>query len=214
METDLIQVDPELLAKWNRAVPRYTSYPTAPQFYAVQEGAYKEKLAAFGRTDKPLSLYLHIPFCKSMCLFCGCSVVLNRKPERQALYHRHLLKEIDLVSEQFPTRRSISQLHFGGGTPTSFTEEEFDQVLESLKSRFYFLPGAEVSIEVDPRTVFADQGKKLRHLKQLGFNRVSFGVQDLDPDVQEAVRRRQSEEMTVETYRLARGLGFRGLTWI
>ena len=211
MATDLIQVDPELLAKWNRSVPRYTSYPTAPQFYAIDESAYREKLSAFSRTEKPLSLYLHIPFCKSMCLFCGCSVVLNRKPERQSLYHAHLLKEIALIADQFPSRRSVSQLHFGGGTPTSLTEEEFDQTVDLLKTRFHFLPDAEISIEVDPRTVFADQGRKLAHLKKLGFNRVSFGVQDLDPDVQEAVRRRQSEEMTVETYWRARELGFEGI---
>lgn len=207
MQEDLVQ----LLMKWNRPVPRYTSYPTAPQFYAVEESQVRDKLASFDRTKKPLSLYFHIPFCKTMCLFCGCSVVLNRKPERQSAYLSHLLREIELVAAQFSTRRPVAQLHLGGGTPTSLTEEEFEQLMEKVHAHFTLAPGAEISIEIDPRTVYADQGRKLEKLKQLGFNRVSFGVQDLDPIVQEAVRRRQSEEMTVVTYYRARELGFEGI---
>src|SRR5690349_6204 len=104
---DLIQVDPVLLAKWNRPVPRYTSYPTAPQFHPVTQDQLLEKLHAFDRTRKPLSLYFHIPFCKTMCLFCGCSVVLNRKPERQRLYLDHLLREIELTAGAFSERRVV-----------------------------------------------------------------------------------------------------------
>jgi oxygen-independent coproporphyrinogen-3 oxidase len=211
METDLIKVDPELLAKWNLPVPRYTSYPTAPQFYSVVEEQLLAKFASFDQTNKPLSLYFHIPFCKSMCLFCGCSVVLNRKPERQAAYFDHLLKEIELVAKNFSTKRPVSQLHLGGGTPTSLTEEQFDALMAKVHTHFTLTPDAEISIEVDPRTVYADKGTKLTALKRLGFNRVSFGVQDLDPIVQEAVRRRQSEEMTVSTYYKARELGFLGI---
>lgn len=211
MENDLIQVDPLLLAKWNRPVPRYTSYPTAPQFQPIGEDVLREKLHSFDQTEKPLSLYFHIPFCKSMCLFCGCSVVLNRKPERQSTYLDHLLKEVESVSKNFSRKRTVSQLHLGGGTPTSLTIAQFDQLMEKIHLHFNFASDAEISIEIDPRTVYADQGQKLIALKRLGFNRVSFGVQDLDPKVQEAVRRRQSEEMTVSTYYKARELGFDGI---
>jgi oxygen-independent coproporphyrinogen-3 oxidase len=158
-----------------------------------------------------LSLYFHIPFCKTMCLFCGCSVVLNRKPERQKEYLGYLLKEIEGVAKHFSKKRAVTQLHFGGGTPTSLTEQQFEELMEKIHNHFFLVPGAEISIEIDPRTVYADEGKKLAALKRLGFNRVSFGVQDLDPLVQEAVRRRQSEEMTVSTYYRARELGFNGI---
>lgn len=209
MFKDIVRVDPQFLAKWNRPVPRYTSYPTAPQFYPVGMGLVREKLAQFDRSEKPLSIYIHIPFCKSMCLFCGCSVVLNRNPERQASYLDHLMKEIELIS--FARKRKVSQLHFGGGTPTSLTEEELEKLMGHLRKHFAFPLEGEISIEIDPRTVFADGGKKLALLKKLGFNRVSFGVQDLDPMVQEAVRRRQSEEMTIATYQMAKELGFTGI---
>lgn len=211
MELDLIHVDPLLLAKWNRPVPRYTSYPTAPQFYPIDENEVRKKLIQFDRSDKPLSLYFHIPFCKSMCLFCGCSVVLNRNPARQKAYLTHLMKEIELVASQFRQKREVSQLHLGGGTPTSLSEEEFEQLMEKIDRHFRLTPDAEISIEIDPRTVYADGGAKLKKLKHLGFNRVSFGVQDLDPLVQEAIRRRQTEEMTISTYYKARELGFQGI---
>ncbi len=208
---DLIHVDPNLLKKWDRQVPRYTSYPTAPQFHAIDPSETSQKFLQFDRSSKPLSLYLHIPFCKTMCLFCGCSVVLNRKPERQSAYLSHLLQEIALVASHFASKRIVTQLHLGGGTPTSLTEGEFEQLMEALRHHFTLSADAEISIEIDPRTVYEDGGRKLTLLRQLGFNRVSFGVQDLDPIVQEAVRRRQSEAMTVTTYERARALGFEGI---
>ena len=211
MKNDIVHLDPQILIKWNRPIPRYTSYPTAPQFAPVEEDLLQKKLIAFDQTEKPLSLYVHIPFCKSMCLFCGCSVVLNRNPDRQDAYVQHLLQEIELVSRHFAKRRVVTQLHLGGGTPTSLTEGQFEQLMGKIHRRFSLAPDAEISIEVDPRTVFADGGAKLTALRRLGFNRVSFGVQDLDPVVQEAVRRRQSEEMTVATYHKARELGFEGI---
>lgn len=211
MKNDLIHVEPTLLAKWNRPVPRYTSYPTAPQFQTIDPAIYSTHLRAFDATNKPLSLYFHIPFCKSMCLFCGCSVVLNRKPERQSRYLEHLCREIELVACHFSTKRKVTQLHLGGGTPTSLTESEFERLMAKIHEHFILVNEAEISIEIDPRTVYADEGRKLTLLKKLGFNRVSFGVQDLDPVVQEAVRRRQSEEMTVTTYNRAKKLGFNGI---
>jgi len=193
---------------WVRPVPRYTSYPTALQFGAIAPETFVEHLRAFDRTSKPLSLYIHIPFCKTMCLFCGCSVVLNRKPERQATYLHALQQEIALTAGQFSGKRQVTQLHLGGGTPTSLTEDELSSLMDTLRQHFVFFPDAEIAIEVDPRTVVADDGAKLRVLRELGFNRISFGVQDLDPAVQEAVRRRQTREMTVNTFQHARSLGF------
>ncbi len=196
-----------LLTKWNRSVPRYTSYPTAPQFAAIDEDIARQKLIEFDVSGKTLSIYIHIPFCKSMCLFCGCSVVLNRSPEKQAAYLDLLLKEIDLIP--FKEKKVVTQLHLGGGTPTSLTIVEMERLMNALRTRFIL--SDEIAIEVDPRTVFVDEGKKLEALRALGFNRISFGVQDLDPRVQEAVKRRQSEEMTVSTYQHARKLGFDGI---
>jgi oxygen-independent coproporphyrinogen-3 oxidase len=208
---DLVSVDPAWLEKWNRPVPRYTSYPTAPQFHVLNPDAIAANFAAFGADDKPLSLYIHIPFCKTMCLFCGCSVVLNRRPEKSAAYLGLLLQEIRLAKNAFGKRKAVSQLHLGGGTPTSLDEAQLELLMGALRENFAFTTDAEISIEVDPRTVFADQAKKLETLRNLGFNRISFGVQDLDPRVQEAVKRRQSEEMTLTTYQHARRLGFEGI---
>jgi oxygen-independent coproporphyrinogen-3 oxidase len=199
---DLVHIDPEILLRWNRAVPRYTSYPTAPQFGAIGEEVARERIEMLGKTDRPLSIYIHIPFCKTMCLFCGCSVILNRKPERQAAYLELLLREIEMIELE---GREVTQLHLGGGTPTSLTEEEMERLMGALRRKFRLT--GEIAIEVDPRTA----GTKLDALRRLGFNRISFGVQDLDPHVQEAVRRRQSEAMTVETYERARKLGFEGI---
>lgn len=202
-----VDISPELLTKWNRSVPRYTSYPTAPQFSAIDGETAKQKLIDFDESGRSLSIYIHIPFCKSMCLFCGCSVVLNRSPEKQAAYLDLLLKEITLLP--FKEKKIVTQLHLGGGTPTSLTIEEMQQLMNALRARFIL--SDEIAIEVDPRTVFIDEGRKLEALRQMGFNRISFGVQDLDPRVQEAVKRRQSEEMTVNTYHHARKLGFEGI---
>jgi len=207
---DLIDVDPELLMSLDKPVPRYTSYPTAIHFQKLPEEAYAASLRALSCTD-PLSLYIHIPFCKSMCLFCGCSVILNRDPQKQILYLQALLQEIDLIASHLPAKKPLSQLHFGGGTPTSLHENEFSLLMEKIQEHFFFAPSAEIAIEVDPRTVFLDQGRKLRFLHSLGFNRISFGVQDTDPKVQEAVRRRQSWEMTRTTFQWAKEIGFQSI---
>ncbi len=205
---EIFRVDPAWLSQMDIAVPRYTSYPTAPQFAPMDGALFAQKLTQFDGTTKPLSLYLHIPFCRSMCLFCGCSVVLNRNPEVQERYLRHLLEEIRRTASVFSQRRVVSQVHFGGGTPTSLTQGQLEILLKILRERFLIAPDAEISIEIDPRTVQEDCGAKLSFLRQLGFNRVSFGVQDLDASVQEAVRRRQSEEMTRSTYDRAKKLQF------
>lgn len=189
------------ISKFNQNLPRYTSYPTAPAWEQISSAFYQEKLDQL--SDHPLSLYFHIPFCKSMCLFCGCSVILNRNPTREIEYVELLCKEIDLVAKK---KRKASQLHFGGGTPTKLSIELLEILFNKIQSRFD-LEG-EIAIEIDPRTVFDDRGAKLRFLKKLGFNRASFGVQDLNETVQEAIKRHQSKEMTLYTYQLAREIGF------
>ncbi len=207
----MLEIDPELLLKLNRATPRYTSYPPAPEWAPLSPSIYQQKLEILSSQDLPLSLYFHIPFCKTMCLYCGCSVVLNRKEENEVRYVDYLIKEIDLVSSLLGKKKRVVQLHFGGGTPTKLSTPLFLRLFEKIRDSFEIDFSQEISIEIDPRTVVEDNGEKLRVLKKLGFNRVSFGVQDTDPKVQEAVKRRQSLEMTLSTYFLARELGFKGI---
>lgn len=198
----LIEIDPALLAALDRPAPRYTSYPTAPSWKEMTEGCYRDALRIFDQEDQPLSIYVHIPFCRSMCLYCGCSVILNRNEDRQDVYVDAVLAEAKLYS--FQRRHEIKQLHLGGGTPTQLTEKQLTRLIEGLYAIFTIAPDAEISIEVDPR----NGTDKLVLLKSLGFNRVSFGVQDTNADVQKAVRRHQSYEMTRDTMYKARELGF------
>lgn len=202
---DIVQIK-ELL-EMDVPIPRYTSYPTAPVWGPLEVASYKDALL---HVQDGLSLYIHIPFCKTMCLYCGCSVILNRKKENEDIYVEYLLKEIALVAKTLG-KKKILQLHFGGGTPTKLTEEHFDQIMEALRSHFSFPEGSELAIEIDPRTVDEDDGKKLSHLKRLGFTRVSFGVQDTDEMVQKAVKRYQSYDVTKKTFLKARHLGFDGI---
>lgn len=201
-------VDLQELLELNQPIPRYTSYPTAPEWHAIESVTYEQKLAELAASSAPLSLYLHIPFCRSMCLYCACSVVLNRKEENEERYVQYIIEEIDLVAKIIG-KKQVMQLHFGGGTPTQLSEGQFDLLLEKLHSSFNIDKNTEVAIEIDPRTV--GSGEKLAHLRKLGFNRVSFGVQDTNSKVQEAVRRRQSYEVTRDTYYHARELGFTGI---
>lgn len=203
--------DPDLLLKLHKAAPRYTSYPTAPEWISLSSETYSSKLKELAATSLPLSLYFHIPFCKSMCLYCGCSVILNRKPENEERYVDYLCREIDLVCSHLGGRKKVTQLHFGGGTPTKLSIPLFQRLFEKIDAAFEIDYAQEIAIEIDPRTVTEDGGEKLKFLKKLGFNRVSFGVQDTDPRVQEAVKRRQSYEMTKTTYDLARSLGFEAI---
>lgn len=205
------ELDPKLLQRLNKPAPRYTSYPTAPEWEALTPETYASKLQALSLSNAPLSLYFHIPFCRSMCLYCGCSVVLNRRPENEERYVDYLLKEIALVSSFLKGKREVYQLHFGGGTPTQLSIPLFKRLFEGITASFAVNFNQEVAIEIDPRTVIEDQGEKLKFLKKLGFNRVSFGVQDTDPKVQEAIKRRQSYQMTKETFDLARKLNFKGI---
>ena len=187
-------VEPSLLARYDRPGPRYTSYPTAPNF-STQFGAADFRQFAQAGHAKPLSLYVHVPFCSSPCFYCGCNRVITRSAARGEVYVGRLLQEIQRVAPLFHDRR-VAQLHFGGGTPNFLAPAQLGTVMEALRSQFEFAPAAqcEISIEIDPRALAADD---VRELANLGFNRVSLGVQDFDADVQKAVNRLQSMDQTV-----------------
>lgn len=206
-------ITPELLTKFDVAGPRYTSYPTADRFVeAFGEPDYLQALDQ-RRTGPaamalPLSLYVHIPFCESLCYYCACNKIITKHHERSAPYLRYLSKEADLHVQHIGAGQSVSQLHLGGGTPTFFSDDELSELMAMLRRNFNLVPGGEYSIEVDPRTVTAE---RLSHLARLGFNRLSFGVQDFDPIVQKAVHRVQPAEQVFALVEAARGIGFESI---
>ena len=201
-------VTKETLNKYDVSGPRYTSYPTADRFVeAFTEDAYKLALEHRRATSaaQPLSIYVHIPFCESLCFFCACNKIVTKHHERSVEYLRYLNREIDLHIEHLGAGQTISQLHLGGGSPTFFSDKELSELMAMLKHNFVFAPGGEYSIEVDPRTV---DEQRLKHLAELGFNRLSFGVQDFDPEVQKAVHRIQPAEQVFSLVDAARRLKF------
>ena len=203
----------DLLRRLDGPGPRYTSYPTADRFVeafgAVQyERALRARAegAAGGAGAAALSVYVHIPFCESVCYYCACNKVVTRDHTRSGPYLDALEREIALHVAVLGARQPVTQLHLGGGTPTFFNDAELTRLMQMLRGAFGITASAEVSIEVDPRT--ADP-QRLQHLRDLGFNRLSFGVQDFDPAVQRAVHRVQSEESVRELVVAAREIGFR-----
>ena len=206
-------VPDSLLQRMDQPGPRYTSYPTADRFVeAFGPGDYRQALSARALggagASGPLSLYVHLPFCESVCYYCACNKVVTRHHERTAPYLDALAREIDLHVQVLGSGQTVSQLHFGGGTPTFLTDAELGQLLAKLRTSFHLAIGAEASIEVDPRTV---DEHRLASLASLGFNRLSFGVQDFDPAVQEAVHRIQPYESVRSLMTSARRLGFESL---
>ncbi|WP_255593031.1 oxygen-independent coproporphyrinogen III oxidase [Bordetella sp. BOR01] len=201
----------EILARLDKNGPRYTSYPTADRYdTGFGPAQYREALIrrAQGSAQdgpRPLSLYVHIPFCESLCYYCACNKVITRHHERAVRYLDALQREMALHAGLIGNDEPVSQLHFGGGTPTFLSDEELGGLMAALRSHFRLLPDAEVSIEVDPRTVSAE---RLAQLARLGFNRLSLGVQDFDPAVQRAVHRIQSYESVRDLMHSARALGF------
>lgn len=190
-------------AKYSRPGPRYTSYPTAIEFNEmIGYETYIDSIRQSNTTKRPLSLYVHLPFCRSACYFCGCNVVFTSKEDKKERYIDYLEKELILLSSVLDTQREIVQLHFGGGTPTFFDARQLEKIIGLLKKTFpHFSESAEISCEIDPRHLDEAQMKVLH---EGGFNRVSFGVQDFDTCVQEAVHRVQSVELTQSVVDLAR----------
>ena len=205
--------DPELMRRYDVAGPRYTSYPTARQFSpVVSEATYRRAVARSNEDFIPsaLSLYVHLPFCKSPCFYCGCSRLITRRPEVIAAYLERLHREIALRGPQFDRDRPVRQLHFGGGTPTYLSETQLTELVAALRATFNFEADGEgeFAIEADPRTVDAAY---LEQLAALGFNRVSFGFQDFDSAVQQAVNRVQDREHCLALIPAARRAEFRSV---
>ncbi|MGH7523644.1 MAG: radical SAM protein, partial [Gemmatimonadales bacterium] len=200
----------ELLARHDRPGPRYTSYPTAVEFHeGITSADYEQRLAeADALGTAPLSIYVHLPFCEERCLFCGCHVIVTRHRDAAIPYLELLQREVELVAERLPRRRGFAQLHLGGGTPTYYTPTELTGFLRHLLSHFHPLPGAELAVEVDPRVTTTEH---IDALAELGFNRISLGVQDLTPAVQQAINRIQTLEQTAALIEHARRRGFRGI---
>ncbi len=202
-----IRVTPDLLRKYDRPGPRYTSYPTAVEFNpAYDASAYFASLAqAAARPDDPLSLYVHLPFCEHRCTFCGCNVVVTRHREVSEKYLTYLQREIREVARRLGRRRRIVQYHWGGGTPTYLALDEMRALQQVVTECFDILPDAEAAIEVDPRVTSRDQ---IDLVRAMGFNRLSMGVQDFDPEVQAIINRNQTEQQTRELFAYSRSAGF------
>ena len=205
-----ISVTPELLRRFDVLGPRYTSYPTADRFveaFGPQDvaDALAQRSASPAALAMPLSLYVHIPFCEQLCYYCACNKIITKKHEKGAQYLRTLAREVDLYAQQIGTVKAVTQLHLGGGSPTFLTDDELSSLMAMLRRSFNLVPGGEHSIEIDPRTV--DAGR-LQHIAGLGFTRVSFGVQDFEPEVQQAVHRVQPYEQVAQLMDDARAVGF------
>jgi oxygen-independent coproporphyrinogen-3 oxidase len=199
----------ELIKKYDRPGPRYTSYPTAVEFKETfGPGEYGSHLARADRQTAPLSIYVHLPFCREMCRFCGCNVVATHDRSRADAYLDQLEKEVALVAAKLPNRREASQLHWGGGTPTFLDERQLTRCHEILARHFTFTKDVEKAVEIDPAITTKSQ---IETLAKLGFNRISMGVQDFDGKVQEVVGRIQSEKETRDLVEAARANGFHGV---
>ena len=203
-----IPVDIELLKKYDKAGPRYTSYPTAPHFH---EGVNGEKLLAHIKNDneniadKDLSLYFHIPFCDTLCYFCGCNMMVTRNQDKIEQYLDYLEKEIQLLKKHIDNDRKVIQLHFGGGTPTHLSPDQLLRLGKIIHNHFDFKDDAEVGVEIDPRELTRDH---MVALSEAGFNRCSMGIQDFDKKVQKTVNRIQTEDITWDAVRWAKELNF------
>lgn len=195
------------IQKYDRPGPRYTSYPTAVEFHTGFDGrSYEQRLEeASAQVDEPLSLYVHLPFCAERCTYCGCTMIAARSHDIAARYLGYLERELALLAHHLGRRRHVVQHHWGGGTPTYLRPAEIARLHDAISSTFDVDRGAEQAVEIDPRATTREQ---LSLLRSRGFNRLSMGVQDFNPAVQEAIGRRQSETATRELFAFARTLGF------
>lgn len=204
-------ISEQLLKRFDVPGPRYTSYPTADRFVeAFTETEYVQALEQrrVGSMALPLSLYVHIPFCESVCYYCACNKVITKHHEKAAEYLRYIAREIELQVAHCGRGHHVSQLHLGGGTPTFLSDVEIEDLMSMIRRNFTLVSGGEFSVEVDPRTVTPE---RLKTLHRLGFNRLSFGVQDFDPAVQKAVHRVQPIEQVIALVHAAREIGFESL---
>jgi oxygen-independent coproporphyrinogen-3 oxidase len=209
-----VEFDAAIITKLSQSGPRYTSYPTADRFQG--DFGYSQFLEAVAglrmrRSRRPLSLYIHIPFCDTVCYYCGCNKIVTKDHSKAAVYLGYLKQEIDMQGRLFDGMGQIEQLHFGGGTPTYLSDKQMGDLMAHLHANFDFADDAhgEYSIEIDPRTVSVE---RVHSLRAQGFNRISLGVQDFDPDVQKAVNRIQPEAETRAVMDAARAAGYRSIS--
>ena len=201
------RIDLDKYSKYSKPGPRYTSYPTALEF--SEAFTYEEYLGYLDTSTNQISLYIHLPFCRSACYFCGCNVVFTSKEEKLSLYIEYLKKEIDILATHIDTSREVIQFHFGGGTPTFYKAFELDEIVSYVKSKFpNWSQEAEISCEIDPRFFNEEQ---MKVFQKHGFNRISFGVQDFDPKVQQEIHRIQPFDLTKEAVDLARRYGIESI---
>ncbi|MFO7975207.1 MAG: oxygen-independent coproporphyrinogen III oxidase [Candidatus Hydrogenedentota bacterium] len=205
-----LEVTRDLLMRYDRPGPRYTSYPTVPAWSdTFTETEYRACLArAVSRSNEPLSLYVHIPFCERRCAFCGCNSIATPKKEVAKKYLDYLEIELQMLSDALAATRPLKQIHWGGGTPTYLNPDQLAHLFAAISGRFKIAPEAEIALEVDPRVTTAEHVSVLR---ELGFNRISMGVQDLDPQVQCAIGRNQTEAQTRTLLQRCRDAGFEGI---
>ncbi len=204
----MFEINTELIKKYDRPGPRYTSYPTAPQFTEeFKESDLIDEIIRTNNADNPpdLSLYFHIPFCDTLCYFCGCNMIVSRNRDRIRTYLDYLKNEIDMVRTYIRPGRKVAQLHWGGGTPTHLNPEEIRELGKYIKENFDFKEDSENSCEIDPRELTRAH---LEALREVGFNRISMGVQDFNEKVQKAVNRIQPEDMTRQVIQWVRELGY------
>lgn len=205
-------IDKETVQKYDTPGPRYTSYPTAPEWsLSVNAEVYISKLKAFGQNDKTLSLYIHIPFCEQLCYFCACNKVIRANELKIGdEFLAHLFKEMGMIAGHIGRRKLIRQLHWGGGTPTYLSEDQMNRLFAKTQSLFDIDFKEEIAIEVDPRTV---PQSKLKTLRRLGFNRISMGVQDFDEKVQDDINRIQPYAQVKEVNQWCRDLKFESVNF-
>ncbi|MCZ6819980.1 MAG: oxygen-independent coproporphyrinogen III oxidase [Calditrichaeota bacterium] len=204
-------VDLEMLKRYDKPGPRYTSYPTAPKFTTGFDAAeFEAEIERTNQSDRStdLSLYFHLPFCDTLCYFCGCTMIITRNRDRIDEYLGYIIKEIELVAGRIKQGRKVAQLHWGGGTPTYLDPEQIRRLFSAIRENFEFQPDAEIGVEIDPRGMTEEH---LDALKDAGFNRASMGVQDFDLKVQQAINRLQSEELTRWAFDGLRARGFESI---
>jgi oxygen-independent coproporphyrinogen-3 oxidase len=203
---ETLRVSEEFLNKYNRPGPRYTSYPTAPVWQDnFGPDDLEQEYASADAANTPVSLYMHLPFCESLCLFCACTVVIQKDKSFAPPYLAILKREIDHVAKYVSRRRPIVQFHWGGGTPTYMSPAQLEELFAYTRERFAFAPNAEIGVEIDPRVTSREH---LETMHRLGFNRLSMGIQDFHPEVQQAIHRVQPFEATRDIIHTARQLGY------
>lgn len=206
-------ISESLIRQYDVSGPRYTSYPTADRFveaFTAQDyiQALEQRRSGASALALPLSLYVHIPFCESLCYYCACNKIITKHHDRATAYINYLSREVDLHIQHMGSGQTVSQLHFGGGSPTFLSDDELREVMGMLRRNFNLVQNGEFSIEIDPRTI---DNSRLDALAEMGFNRLSFGVQDFEPAVQKAVHRVQPAEQVFDLVHAARARGFESI---